>query len=269
MCAGDPESTPGEGTVQPCSALPAPGVGPVEGGDDRITLTQFVPDATIRVYLNGLPVGVGSGPVVLLTKIVQHGDTLVVIQDLEGCQGQWATVITVPCVDPPVLGNPSWLDLFPIGWIDYDDAGRKGRVYYPADDDGENQPFNGRLARVGRVPIVFMAHGNHDPGDPSYLGYDYFQSDLAKMGIIAASIDANTLNGGGLSVQNIEDRADMIIDHIAHFQALDANPGSLFHDRIDFGKVGLMGHSRGGDAVVMAPSVIALPGVSIVAVLAL
>jgi len=269
MCAGDPESPPGEGTVQPCSALPAPGVGPVEGGDDRITLTQFVPDATIRVYLNGIPVGVGSGPVVLLTKIVQHGDTLVVIQDLEGCPGQWATVITVPCVDPPVLGNPSWLDLFPIGWADYDDAGRRGRVYYPADDDGENQPFNSRLARVGRVPIVFMAHGNHDPGDPSYLGYDYFQSDLAKMGIIAASIDANTLNGVGLSVQNIEDRADMIIDHIAHFQALDANPGSLFHDRIDFGKVGLMGHSRGGDAVVMAPSVIALPGVSIAAVLAL
>jgi len=36
-----------------------------------------------------------------------------------------------------------------------------------------------------------MAHGNHCPAsDPSHLGYDYFQADLAKMGIIAVSVTA-------------------------------------------------------------------------------
>ena len=66
-----------------------------------------------------------------------------------------------------------------------------GSVYYPAEDDGQGQPFNSRLAGVGRVPIVVMAHGNHSPADPSYLGYDYFQHALAKMGIIAVSVDCN------------------------------------------------------------------------------
>ena len=82
----------------------------------------------------------------------------------------------------------------------------------------------------------------------AYLGYDYFQSALAKMEMIAVSVDSNTLNGGGRGVQNIEDRADMIIDSITYFQARDADPASLFFGRIDFGRVGLMGHSRGGDA---------------------
>jgi hypothetical protein len=269
MCPGDPPSPPGTGTVQPCSALPAPGVGPVQGGDNKVTLTSFVPDAIIRVYLNGVLVGLGSGPVVLLTQAVKRGDTLVVVQDLTGCTGQWATQITVPCVDPPIAANPSGFDLFPVGWMEYSDGARKGRVFYPAEDDGEKQKFNVRLAKLGRVPIVFMAHGNHSVADPSYLGYDYFQSDLAKMGIIAVSIDCNALNGGGLSVQNIEDRADLIIDNISLFQSLDGNPASIFHQRIDFGRVGLMGHSRGGDAIVTAGSVITLPGVTIKSGLAL
>src|SRR5262249_48306440 len=137
------------------------------------------------------------------------------------------------------------------------------------DDDGKNQPFNKRLTKVGRVPIVFMAHGNHNPSDPSYLGYDFFQAALAKMGIIAASVDCNALNGPGSGVQNIEDRADLIIESIKHFQSLDADITSLFFHRIDFQRLGLMGHSRGGDAVVTVPTVINLSGVIIRGVLAL
>jgi len=38
---------------------------------------------------------------------------------------------------------------------------------------------------------------------------------------------------------------------------------------IDFKRLGLMGHSRGGDAVVTVPTVISLPGVAIRGVLAL
>ena len=114
-----------------------------------------------------------------------------------------------------------------------------------------------------------MAHGNHDPADPSYRGYDYFQQYLAKMGIIAVSVDCNALNGPNGGVQNIEDRVDLIINNIAYFQSLDADPSSTFFGQIDFNRLGLMGHSRGGDAVVMTPTVISLAGVTIRAVLAL
>jgi hypothetical protein len=269
MCPGDPPGGPGGTTVQPCSSLPAPAVGPVQAGDDRITLTHFVPDAVIKVYINGVQVGASGGPVVLLTQTIARGDTVVVVQDLEGCRSQYAVRITVGCIDPPVAANPAWLDLFPVGTLEYGQGSVKGSVYYPAEDDGVNQPFNKRLAALGRVPIVFMAHGNHSPSDPSYLGYDYLQYDLAKMGIIAVSVDCNALNGAGGGVQNIEDRADLIIDSISHFQGLDGNPASIFFGHIDFDRSGLMGHSRGGDAVVLIPAVISLPGVNIRSALAL
>jgi hypothetical protein len=225
MCPGDPGSNPGTGIVQPCSSLPAPQIAPVEAGDTKVIVTSCQPDAIVTVYINGVQAGANGPPVVNLNVTLAKGDTLIVVQDLEGCKGQNALEVKVACVDPPAIGNPSYLDLFPVGWTEYSQGGTKGSVYYPAEADGKDQPFYERLAKLGRVPIVVMAHGNHDPGDPSYQGYDYFQNDLAKMGIIAVSVDSNALNGPGGSVQNIVDRADLIIDNIAYFSTNRRGPG--------------------------------------------
>lgn len=269
MCPGDPPSPPGTGTVQPCSNLPAPQIGPVQAGDTKIVVTNCQPDAIVKVFVNGVQAGASGPPIVNLNTTLKKGDTVIVVQDLAGCRGQNALQVTVACVDPPVEGDPSALDLFPVGWIEYNQGTTKGSIYYPAENDGKDQPFHKRLAELGRSPIVLMVHGNHSPADPSYLGYDYFQSALAKMGIIAVSVDSNALNGGGLSVQNILDRADLIISNIAFLQTLDADPTSKFQQKIDFKRLGLMGHSRGGDAVVTVPTVIGLAGVTIQSVLAL
>ncbi|HEX6861855.1 MAG TPA: hypothetical protein VF414_03510, partial [Thermoanaerobaculia bacterium] len=271
MCPGDPESPPGDRPVDPCTSLPAPRIGPVQGGDTTITVISSAPGATIKVWVNGTHVATGSAPIVfLVATVLKAGDVVHVVQELPGCIGRTGLEVKVSCVDPPVAGNPAGLDIFPVGHTDYSDGGPvKGSVYYPAEDDGLDQPFNKRLAGLGRTPIVFMAHGNHSPADPSYLGYDYFQADLAKMGIIAVSVDCNALNGAGGGVKNIEDRADLIIESIKHFQSLDANAASLFFGKIDFNRLGLMGHSRGGDAVVTLPTVLSLSGVTIRGVLAL
>lgn len=269
LCPGDPPSGSGTTTVQPCSALPAPAIGPVQAGDTVVTVTASVPGAVIKVYRNLVQVGLGGAPVVGLSQALVAGDVLHVVQSLAGCAGTLARQVTVACIDPPISGDPAALDIFPVGHLEYADGAVKGSVYYPADDDGKGQPFNGRLAGVGRAPIVFMAHGNHSPADPSYLGYDYFQYSLAKAGMIAVSVDCNALNGSTSGVGNIEDRADLIIDSIRHFQGLDAAAGSGFTGVIDFDRVGLMGHSRGGDAVVTLPTVIPAIGVTIRAVLAL
>jgi len=266
LCDTSPSGT---GTVQPCSSLPAPQIGPLQAGDQQIVITDSVPGATIRVYRNLQQVGMGSAPVVNLAVALVLGDVVHVVQDLAGCSGHLALEAKVSCVDPAFGGDPSALDLFPVGWSEYADGAVKGSVYYPADDDGESAPFNTRLAKTGRCPIVVMAHGNHSPADPSYLGYDYFQHSLAKMGMVAVSVDCNALNGVGGGVANIEDRADLIIDSITHFQGLDGDPSSTFHEHIDFARLGLMGHSRGGDAVVTIPTVIGSIGVGIKAVLAL
>jgi len=293
MCPGDPVSPKGSTVVEPCSNLPAPLVGPVQIGDDRITVIEFVPDAVIKVYVNLVKVGEGGGPVISLNTTIKHGDTIHVQQVLGKCEGQTVREVQPSCVAPPLGYDPSAFDLFPVGSRDYVDGDVKGNVYYPADDDGSGQPFNRRLAEVGRAPIVFMAHGNHathhSPSNilqewapncgrslpagwveiPNHRGYDYFQQELAKMGIIAVSVDCNATNMCGGGPSNIEDRADLIIGSIDHFRKLDADAGSTFHNRIDFGSVGLVGHSRGGDAVVLVPEVISLPSVSIKCVIAL
>ena len=269
LCAGEPSSPTGTGGVEPCSDLPAPMVGPVQAGDTEIVVTDCAPGALITVFVNGIQAGAGAAPVVHLDQTLELGDTVHVTQDLPGCHGQLALEVVVACVDPPIGSDPSSLDLFPVGSTGYSDGGTKGIVYYPADDDGDDQPFNERLAKTGRVPIVVMAHGNHDPVDPSYLGYTYFQATLARMGIIAVSVDCNAANNGDDGLSNIEDRVDLIVDSIKFFQARDTNPDSRFFERIDFGRVGLMGHSRGGDAMVQLPAVASIPGVTIKTVLAL
>ena len=112
-----------------------------------------------------------------------------------------------------------------------------GTIYYPADADGAKTPFNKRLGKLGRVPIAVLVHGRHG-GTTSHLGYDYFQQQLARMGIIAASVDCNASDQWGGWADNIRDRADLVIASIAHLQSLDAGGDPIFGGRIDFTRLG-------------------------------
>ena len=182
------------------------------------------PQFTGKPGVYGALTATGSAPVIILGgTTLKLGDVIHVVQELPKCKGHTALEVKVACIDPPITGNPAGLNLFPVGHATYSDGGTvKGTVYYPAEDDGENQPFNKRLTKVGRTAIVFMVHGNHCPdSDPSHLGYDYFQVDLAKMGIIAVSVDSNALNCRGEikyveGVQNIEQRADLMMSMRLH-----------------------------------------------------
>jgi hypothetical protein len=297
LCPGDPPSPEGKTEVEPCSQLPAPIIAPVQAGDTSLRVLNAVPGARIQVYRNGIEIGDSSGSVILLSQPVQHGDVLYVIQSVGNCVSDTARVVEVRCVAPPVGGDPAGLDLFPVGNDRYDGGtvsidgssyNIRGTVYYPAMDDGTGQPFHERLAKVGKVPIIFMAHGNHaifrdptnpnneecyNPGGwdeiPNHEGYDYFQKALGKMGFIAVSVYSNQTNCKSYSATNMRQRAELIIASIAHFQSLAANASSIFHDKIDFSRVGLMGHSRGGEAVVVVPEILGLPNVQIAAVIAL
>jgi hypothetical protein len=93
--------------------------------------------------------GRAGPPVVNLTTTLKKGDTVIVVQDLAGCRGQNALQIIAACVDPPVGDDPSALDLFPVGWLEYNQSGMHGSVYYPAEMDGQNQPFRKRFGEIG------------------------------------------------------------------------------------------------------------------------
>ncbi len=118
-------------------------------------------------------------------------------------------------------------------------------VRYPADMAGANVPVS---ATKPNYPLVVMMHGQHTTADPSYQGYNYLLDHLASQGFIAVSIDCNAINAfGGMQ----DTRGHAILEHLSLLNSKNTNPG-LFQSKIDMTRIGIMGHSRGGDGVVQA-----------------
>jgi len=109
----------------------------------------------------------------------------------------------------------------------------KGIVYYP---EGK-----------GPFPLVMVVHGNFEnPLVHSEEGYDYILKNLASHGFIAASISMNFLNGKVSG--EMEARSILILQHLKLFRKWYFEPGTPMQSIIDLNNIGLIGHSRGGEA---------------------
>jgi len=125
----------------------------------------------------------------------------------------------------------------------------QARVWYPAGD--------------GPFPLVLVVHGNHSMEDFSDPGYAYLGELFASRGIILASVDENFLNSSisaavdvladrpGLKEEN-DARGWMLLQHLAQWREWNNEPGHPFGNKVDMGRVALIGHSRGGEAVAVA-----------------
>lgn len=126
----------------------------------------------------------------------------------------------------------------------------RGNVFYSVAASGSGVPVSPSAGGGGALPIVFIAHGNHDPALPSFEGYHYLQETLAGFGIISVSVDCNDTNGVSGDATNILERALLIVEAIRVLRRLNtAGSGSIFEGRVDLANVGLLGHSRGGEAI--------------------
>jgi len=146
-------------------------------------------------------------------------------------------------------------------------------VPYPVDIWGvawwpENLP-------AGPYPLIVMLHGNHGicrlrdtmidsatniyppmcPEDydetPNHMGYDYLALRLASHGYIVVSINANSVN---TRANGNPERGRLVMEHLRHWAAWNSAEGAMPFDRmfsgkVDLQRVGLMGHSRGGEGV--------------------
>ncbi|MEM7158659.1 MAG: hypothetical protein AAF799_37810 [Myxococcota bacterium] len=150
----------------------------------------------------------------------------------------------------------------------------------------------------GPFPLIVVLHGNHgncrDPGDPNSdfcstsqdhecsiggadtapnaEGYIYFLDTLAAQGYVTVSISGNAMN---CRTDYIIERSQLIVEHLRHWSDWGAGQGALggvFSGGLDLSQVGLVGHSRGGDAVSNVPGILAnspVPGVDIQSVFAI
>lgn len=118
-----------------------------------------------------------------------------------------------------------------------------GRVWYP---EGK-----------GPFPLVLIVHGMRRMTRYSEGGFAYLGELLASRGYAVASVDENFLNPGGyrygnFSASDIDIRGWLLLEHLAVWDSWNRDPGSRFHGMIDMGRITLIGHSRGGEAVAAA-----------------
>jgi len=176
-----------------------------------------------------------------------------------------------PIVDPGDLGPEVVTELeYDLGDLGFQPQGfpakveMKAKVYTPD-------------TIVGVAPIVIMQHGRHAtcatdevqlltwpcppevPEIPSYQGYDALGRNLASHGMVVVSIGANGINAndGFLADGGASARGQLILEHLRRWQAWSVSDvgspfGSRFVGHLDFGSVGLMGHSRGGEGIASA-----------------
>ena len=132
--------------------------------------------------------------------------------------------------------------------------------------------------REGPFPLVILVHGRHSTCEfvervefllwpcpdarpatadvRSYEGYDYLAGNLASHGYVVASISANAINTFDLAMldSGMQMRAHLVAHTLDLFSTWNKEVGpreveGRLIGMIDFDRIGLMGHSRGGEGV--------------------
>jgi len=119
---------------------------------------------------------------------------------------------------------------------------------------------------AGMFPIALIVHGNHTAGVRSDQGYAYLGELLASQGIIAVSVDQTFLNTSpvynALLLSALENengvRAFVLLEHLLQWYEWNADSSHPFFGRVDFERIALIGHSRGGEAAALAAAFVDL-----------
>jgi hypothetical protein len=149
----------------------------------------------------------------------------------------------------------------------YQPAGLPGRVELRAD-------VHYPTSLSSPYPLVLFLHGNHSScyhrrrSDfrwpcregwkpiPNYEGYDYIARRLASYGFIVVSVSGNGVNviGSRLADTGMRQRGLLLEKHLDLWNAWNTTGGdpfgTTFVGKVDMSRIGVMGHSRGGEGAV-------------------
>ncbi|WP_280507407.1 hypothetical protein [Nocardia flavorosea] len=107
------------------------------------------------------------------------------------------------------------------------------------------------------APLVLIVHGNSSAATASEAGFGYLGRYLASHGFVVAALDENFLNTGPLDRSGGLGGVDhargwLILEHLKVWQDWAGEPGHRLGSRVDMSRIGLAGHSRGGEAITTA-----------------
>jgi hypothetical protein len=160
-----------------------------------------------------------------------------VVVDLDG-DGALSPGDLIDGIDGPALGVVGDLSApgpHPVATFDWSGAGRwiEQRVYYPD-----------ALSSLEPIPVVIISHGNgHD-----YRWYDYLGEHLASWGYLVMSHANNTGPGPESAAVTTIDNTNALIGQLANLG------GGALANEVDTSRIAWVGHSRGGEGVVLAYS---------------
>jgi hypothetical protein len=160
-----------------------------------------------------------------------------------------------------------FVDAYDIPWGDYRDQNVDVRavVAYPGETAGTDVPVYGKNKEY---PLVVILHGNHivctDFGCtcppsrrvPNHKGYDYLLDLWASQGFIAVSIDGYDITG--CPIDRFIERGALILEHLNYWKRWndrtipDDTFDGRFYSRVLMKRIGIAGHSRGGEGVAAA-----------------
>lgn len=104
-------------------------------------------------------------------------------------------------------------------------------IFYPSD-----------IATLGALPLVVVSHGNGH----SYTWYDHIGRHLASYGYVVMSHRNNTEPGPSSAATTTLDNTDHLLGNLATIV------GGVLDGHVDSHRITWIGHSRGGEGVVLA-----------------
>jgi dienelactone hydrolase len=121
------------------------------------------------------------------------------------------------------------------------DAPMNGRIWFPQRPDAS-------------TPVVLIIPGINPGMDEAELGYGYLGELLASRGFAVVAIDVNFLGGPRISqwAREMPVRAWLALEHLRLLQEIQGRDPEGPLGTLDFDRVALLGHSRGGEAAAIA-----------------
>ncbi|MEM7305708.1 MAG: hypothetical protein AAF682_03505 [Planctomycetota bacterium] len=108
--------------------------------------------------------------------------------------------------------------------------------------DSQNTFYPTNIASLGELPLVVMSHGNGH----NYQWYDHLGEHLASYGYVLMSHQNNTGPGVEFAATTTLSNADDFLDNLGTIG------GGVLQGHIDTDNIIYIGHSRGGEGVVIA-----------------